>query len=280
MEKQKTIAKEVSLEGIGLHTGNKSRVVFKPAPENYGIKFVRVDLPERPTINASFTHVSGTAVRGTTIANGPGKVHTVEHLLAVCSGLGIDNLKIEIDNNEPPIMDGSARPFAEIILEAGLVEQNADRNYLSLKKAVNFKSDKAEYAAFPSDELSVDCTVGYDHPFLKEQKISLKINPETFLKEIAPARTFCFDYEIEALKSKGLAKGGSFSNAIIIGLNGIHNSGKLRFQDEFVRHKLLDLLGDLYLLGRPLKARIVAVKCGHNHNIEFARELAKTADSV
>ena len=279
MEKQKTISREASLEGVGLHTGNKSRVVFKPAPENFGIKFVRVDLPEKPIINASFTHVSGTAVRGTTIANGPGKVHTVEHLLAVCSGLGIDNLEIEINNNEPPIMDGSAKPFAEVLLAAGLVEQNAERSYMTFKEPVHFKSNNAEYSAYPADHLSIDCTVGYDHPLLKEQKISLDINPEIFLKEVAPARTFCFDYEIEALKSKGLAKGGSFSNAIIVGLTGIHNTDPLRFQDEFVRHKLLDLLGDLYLLGMPLKARIVAVKCGHNHNIEFARELANAGQT-
>ena len=277
MEKQKTIKKEASLEGIGLHTGNKSRVVFRPALENSGIRFVRVDLPSRPVINASFVHVSGTAVRGTTIANGPGKVHTVEHLLAVCSGLGIDNLEIEIDNNEPPIMDGSAKPFADVLLEAGLVEQNAPRSYITFDKPVHYKSNNSEYSAYPADELTIDCTVGYDHPLLKEQKIALKINFETFLKEVAPARTFCFDYEIEALKSKGLAKGGSFSNAIVVGLNGIHNSEPLRFKDEFVRHKLLDLLGDLYLLGRPLKARIVAVKCGHNHNIEFAKELANAA---
>lgn len=225
-------------------------------------------------INASFTHVSGTAIRGTTIANGPGKVHTVEHLLAVCSGLCIDNLEIEINNNEPPIMDGSAKPFADVLLEAGIIEQNAERRYMTFKEPAHYKFGSAEYFAYPADELSIECTVGYEHPLLREQKISLIINSDNFLKEIAPARTFCFDYEIEALKSKGLAKGGDFSNAIVVGLNGIHNTDPLRFPDEFVRHKLLDLLGDLYLLGRPLKARIVAVKCGHNHNIEFARELA------
>ena len=145
---------------------------------------------------------------------------------------------------------------------------------MTFKDTVHFKSKSAEYFAYPAEELSIECTVGYEHPLLKEQKITLKIDPETFLKEVSPARTFCFDYEIEALKSKGLAKGGSFENAIVVGLTGIHNSEPLRFQDEFVRHKLLDLLGDLYLLGKPLKARIVAVKCGHNHNIEFAKELA------
>ncbi len=276
MEKQKTIAKEVSLEGIGLHTGNRSRVIFKPAPENCGIKFIRVDLPGRPQINASFKHVSGTAIRGTTVANGPGKVHTVEHILSVCSGLGIDNLEVLIDNNEPPIMDGSAKPFADIILSAGLKEQNAQRHYLTLKDTVHYKSDKTEYFAYPADDLSIECIVGYDHPLIKEQKISLKINNESFMKEVAPARTFCFDYEIEALKSKGLAKGGSFDNAVVVGLTGIHNPEPLRFPDEFVRHKLLDLMGDLYLLGKPLKARIVAVRCGHNHNIGFAKELAKS----
>ncbi|MCX5781170.1 MAG: UDP-3-O-acyl-N-acetylglucosamine deacetylase [Elusimicrobia bacterium] len=275
MEKQKTISKQVSIEGIGLHTGNKSRVIFKPAPENFGIKFVRIDLQDKPVINAIIRYVSGTAVRGTTIANGTGQVHTIEHILAVCSGLGIDNLEILINNNEPPIMDGSAKPFADILIKAGIEEQNEEKNYFVVNQPVTYQSDKTTFIAYPSNDFSLDCKVNYDHPLIKEQQISLKIDAETFLEELAPARTFCFDYEIEALRSKGLAKGGNLSNAIVVGLKDIHNPEPLRFKNEFVRHKALDLLGDLFLIGRPIKAHIVAVRSGHNHNVSFTKELAK-----
>ncbi|MFC1501393.1 UDP-3-O-acyl-N-acetylglucosamine deacetylase [Elusimicrobiota bacterium] len=275
MDKQKTIAKEVSVEGVGLHTGNKSKLTFKPAPEHYGIKFVREDLPGKPLIPASYHHVTGTAIRGTTIVKDIDRVHTVEHILAVCSGLNIDNLKVHITNNEPPIMDGSAKPFAQTLLKTGIVEQNAQREYITLTDTIKYESGNTKFIAYPDDEFSLECMVSYDHPFVSYQKAGFKITPETFLKEIAPARTFCFDYEIEALQNKGLAKGGDLNNAIVVGLDGIHNTEPLRFPDEFVRHKMLDLIGDLYLIGKPLKARIIAERCGHNHNIEFAKELAK-----
>lgn len=279
IEKQRTISKEASLEGIGLHTGNYSKITFKPAPVNYGIKFVRVDLADKPVITAGHQQLAaGTAVRGTTLGNEPAQVHTVEHILAVCSGLGIDNLEIDLTNNEPPVMDGSAKLFAESILNAGITEQDAPREILKIDKPVSYESGKTKISAVPADELIIDCTVDYDHPFLGSQNISFTIKPEVFLKEIASARTFCFDYEIEALKGNGLAKGGSFSNAIVVGINGIHNPDKtLRFSNEFVRHKALDLLGDLFLLGRQLKAHITAVRCGHNHNINFVKELLKSA---
>ena len=277
MEKQSTIAKEVTLEGVGLHTGNMTRMVFRPAPAGSGITFVRVDLPGKPAIRASCSNVIG-AIRGTTIGNDPARVHTVEHLLASCSMLGIDNMEIEITNNEPPIMDGSAKPFAELLLQAGTTEQDAPRTYFVPKGTVTYEVNGTKIVAEPAEELIIDCTISYKHPFLSRQQATFTLTRETFLKEIAPARTFCFDYEIEALKSKGLAKGGDLANAIVVGLAGIHNPGKLlRFPDEFVRHKILDLVGDLYLIGMPLKARVTALRCGHNHNISFAKELMKQA---
>ncbi|MHB9154610.1 MAG: UDP-3-O-acyl-N-acetylglucosamine deacetylase, partial [Endomicrobiales bacterium] len=187
----------------------------------------------------AFDQVRGTAVRGTTIGNDPVRVHTVEHILAVCSGFGIDNLEILLTNNEPPVLDGSALPFAELMKKTGLVEQDAPRTYFTLSGPVSYESGRTKITAYPAEEFSIDCTVAYDHPFLKEQRATFTITPESFFLDIAPARTFCFDYEIEALKAKGLAKGGSLENAVVVGINGIHNpGGKLRFPDEFVRHKI------------------------------------------
>lgn len=274
--KQRTIAKEARIEGIGLHTGNTSRIVFKPAPENSGIRFVRTDLKDKPVMLAEYGHVIGTPVRGTSIGKDASAVHTIEHIMATCLGLGIDNLEIDINNNEPPILDGSAKVFGELLLSAGIIEQQTARQYLTLKEPVSYEAGQTKYHAEPADELKIECTIGYDHPWLKEQQLTFVLSKDGFMNDIAPSRTFCFDYEIEALHGKGLAKGGDFANALIVGIHGIRNPDqKLRFSDEFVRHKILDLLGDLYLLQKPLKAHIKAVKCGHNHNINFVRKLAQ-----
>ncbi|MBN1621953.1 MAG: bifunctional UDP-3-O-[3-hydroxymyristoyl] N-acetylglucosamine deacetylase/3-hydroxyacyl-ACP dehydratase [Endomicrobiales bacterium] len=274
MEKQKTIIKEVQLEGIGLHTGNITKAIFKPAPPDSGIKFIRMDIENKPVISASHHQVLG-AIRGTTIGTDSVRVHTVEHLLAVFFGLGIDNLEIQLFNNEPPVIDGSAKPYVDLILKAGIQEQDAPKKYLTLSQPFVYEAENVKIEAYPSDELKIDCTVSYNHPFLSEQKASFVVNSDTFINEIAPARTFCFDYEIEALKKRGLAKGGDLTNAIVIGLKEIHNPDKkLRFKDEFVRHKILDLIGDLYLIGHPIKAHIVASRPGHSHNINFAKKLA------
>jgi len=272
---QQTIAKPVHIEGVGLHTGNISKVTFKPAKENTGIRFIRVDLKDSPVMTAEYKHVMGTPVRGTSIGSEAAPVHTIEHIMAACLGLGIDNLEIEITNNEPPILDGSAKPFAELLISAGLKELDAERQYLTLKEPVTYESGKTKISASPADELKIECTIAYDHPYLKEQSMTFVLSRDGFLNDIAPSRTFCFDYEIEALKSRGLAKGGDFSNALVVGIHGIRNpDGKLRFNDEFVRHKILDLMGDLYLLQKPLKAHITAVRCGHNHNISFVKQIA------
>ncbi|MDR2427119.1 MAG: bifunctional UDP-3-O-[3-hydroxymyristoyl] N-acetylglucosamine deacetylase/3-hydroxyacyl-ACP dehydratase [Endomicrobium sp.] len=278
MAKQTTIQKEARVKGIGLHTGNKSEVIFKPAEMGYGIKFICVDLPEKPEIEADWKNaVTGMSIRGSVIGKGYARVHTIEHIMASCCALGIDNLRIEINNNEPPILDGSAKIFADTLIQAGIKELDAPKEYLTIDEPIHFESDKTKISAYPSDKFEIDCSIEFDHPFLKIQQISLEINREVFCNEIASARTFCFDYEIEALQKNGLALGGSFDNAIVIALDGIHNKEPLRFDNEFVRHKTLDLIGDLYLAGKPIKAKIVADKPGHQNNIGFVKEFIKKA---
>ena len=277
MEKQKTICEKIEISGIGLHTGNLTTLVLMPAPENYGIKFIRTDLPESPVIPADCEHVLNSE-RGTTIGIGKtSMVYTVEHLMSALFGMGIDNVEIRLNNNEPPILDGSARPFVEYLINAGVEEQNKPKNYFTLVKPVEYihgsKNNPVEIMAYPSDTLKFEYSVMYDHPLVGEQHFSFEFSQDNFIKEIAAARTFCFDFEIEMLKNRGLAKGGRIDNTVVIGLDRIHSNEKLRYDNEFVRHKLLDLIGDLYLLGMPLKAQIKAKRSGHQHNINFVKKL-------
>lgn len=278
MNYQKTIAEPVSLEGTGLHTGNSCKITFRPAPPNSGIRFFRTDLPGRPCIPAKLLFVVDTA-RGTTIGINGTRIHTIEHVLAACSGLGIDNVDIEITNNEPPATDGSALLFLRALLTAGMKEQpDFPKRALRLSEPVVYESGGIHYTAEPAASFQLQVTILHDHPILKKQSLRLEINPETFFREIAAARTFCFEHEIEFLRKQGLARGGSLDNAVVIGRDRIHtNPAGLRFPDEFVRHKLLDLVGDLYLLGRGIQAKIRAVRCGHTHNIQFAKKLNEEA---
>lgn len=271
MYKQKTIGREVSYSGIGLHTGNKATITFKPAAEDYGVRFVRVDLEGKPEIEANIKNVIG-VTRGTTLANGEAKVHTVEHIMATLYAFGIDNVVIELDNNEPPVADGSAFPFVEILKQAGIIEQVKEKSYLKIEEPIKYKKGDAELLIVPSDSFKISCTISYNHPVLETQYMSFCMQDNDFCNDIAPARTFCFDYEIECLQKEGLAKGGSLENAIVIGEKKIHNK-ELRFSDEFVRHKILDIIGDLYLLGRQIKGHVIAFKCGHSVNVEFAKEI-------
>lgn len=277
-EKQRTIARDASYKGVGLHTGNKCRLAFHPAPPNTGVVFVRTDLPDKPRLPASYDIVSS-VVRGTTLSrsgdpNDPARVHTVEHVLSAFYGLGIDNAVIEVDANEPPVADGSARPFADALLNAGIVEQDAYRRYFQPDPA-SYSAGETSYVVEPSDGLSFETEIDFPHPMIQRQVFRADFSQDTFLKEIAPARTFCFDYEVEALQRQGLARGGSLDNAVVVGRDRIHNKEKsLRFPDEFVRHKTLDLVGDLFLLGFRLKARIKAVRCGHGHNVNLVKQLA------
>jgi UDP-3-O-acyl N-acetylglucosamine deacetylase len=273
--RQQTIAKETDCKGIGLHTGNLCRVVFKPAPENNGVTLVRTDLPDQPRIQALFSNVLS-VIRGTTVGNERMRVHTIEHMLSAIYALGIDNLVIELDANEPPVADGSSRVFFDALRESGVIEQNAERKMLAPAERVVYRSGETEITLEPAEDLALTTVLIYKHPLIQEQEITVTIEPDRYRDEIASARTFCFDYEVEALKKQGLARGGSLDNAVVIGLDRIHNKEKsLRFPDEFARHKALDLLGDLYLLGRPLKGHVKAVRPGHGHNINFVKLLAE-----
>ena len=279
---QITIKDEVALEGVGLHTGNKCRITFRPAPANTGIRFFRADLPGIPMIPARLAFVV-TTVRGTNLGLGEAKVHTVEHVLSACTGLGIDNIDILTTANEPPIMDGSSLPFAEALLRAGLIELDAPKRWLHLPHEVTYTAkDGAKYRAIPSEKFEIAATLIHDHPMMPKMTMEMTVDRESYMAEVARARTFCFEYEVDYLKSQGLAQGGSLENAIVIGKDKFHtNAEGLRFSDEFVRHKMLDLVGDLTLLGRPLfKMRIEAERLGHAHNVEFAKLLDDAAKKL
>lgn len=270
--KQKTIKDKIVIKGVGLHTGRKCKAIFLPAPENSGIRFIRTDVDGKPEFRAEVSNVID-IIRGTTLGDGDARVYTIEHVLSALHGFGIDNVTIELDDNEPPVCDGSAKAFVDAINSVGVMEQNAEKVYYKVETPFEYQASQTSIRMEPSDHFEVTCEIDYDHPLLKNQvfTFSEKMNYE---KEIAPARTYCFDYEIEALKKKGLAKGGSLDNAIVVGPTGIYNpDAKLRFENEFVRHKILDLMGDLMLIGRPLQARVIAKRCGHGHNIKFLKQL-------
>ena len=276
---QSTIRAEVSLEGIGLHTGNDSKLTFRPAPPNTGIRFFRTDLPGTPMIPARLQFVVAT-VRGTNLGLHEAKVHTVEHVLSACTGLGIDNIDVLVSANEPPIMDGSSMPFVEALLKAGIEHfPEAPKRWLHLPGEVTYQDGRAKYRAVPSEHFEIKTTLLHDHPLMPPMTLEMRVDRDSYLDSVARARTFCFEHEIAFLKSQGLAQGGSLENAIVIGKDKFHtNAEGLRYQDEFVRHKTLDLIGDLTLIGRPLfKMRVEAECLGHAHNIEFAKRLREAA---
>ena len=274
-DNQRSIGKPIVIKGVGLHTGRKCRATFLPAPENAGIKFVRTDLPGSPSFTAHVNNVVD-VVRGTTLGQGEARVYTIEHVLSALNGLEVDNVTIEMDENEPPVMDGSAKTFVEQIRAAGIVDQSAPKNYFTVAAPFEYNANQTRIRIEPSDRLAIDCQVDYNHPVIGVQRLSF-VRGDDYAAQIAPARTFCFDYEIEALKKNGLAKGGSLDNAIVVGAEGIYNPGEsLRFNDEFVRHKILDLMGDLMLVGRPIRAKIIAERCGHGHNVKFLRALLQS----
>ncbi len=270
---QCTIAEEFNISGIGIHTGKKVQITLKPAPVDYGVKFKRIDLKNSKPIPARVEYVTG-VLRGTTLENGEAKVQTVEHLLASLYGLGVDNLIVETNNSELPVGDGSSNIFIQGISKAGIRKQSGVKKYFKPEKPVAISAGNADIIAFPADQLILNSVIYYEDKVLGSQYREMVINRENFIREIGPARTYCFEKEIEHIKEKGLGRGGNSNNTIIIGEEKIKNT-QLRFKDEFVRHKLLDLLGDLYLLGCNLKARVIALRSGHDSNIQFTRKLRK-----
>ncbi|MFH1245331.1 MAG: bifunctional UDP-3-O-[3-hydroxymyristoyl] N-acetylglucosamine deacetylase/3-hydroxyacyl-ACP dehydratase [Candidatus Omnitrophota bacterium] len=273
MERQKTIKKEVRIKGIGIHTGKQANVCFKPAARDTGINFARVDLPAKPVIRASVANVMDTylGLRRTSLGCGGAEIHTVEHLLSALFGLGIDNLMIEIDAEEIPAMDGAAAGFCKMLSDAGIEEIDAPKNAFVVREPVCVEENDAYIAVLPNDNLRISYTLSYADTCLN-QYINIVMNSDTFLREIAPCKTFCFEKEVNLLRKKGLGQGASAENTIVVDSNGAVK-GKQTFPDELTRHKVLDLIGDFSLLSPSIKAHIVAVKSGHSLNIKLLRKI-------
>ena len=271
---QKTIKKPIELEGIGLHTASQVNMKFKPAPINTGINFIRVDVKDSPMIKASIFHVldQDKSPRRTSIGNGPVEVHTIEHLMAALWALGIDNIIVEIDGPELPGLDGSAMGFIDILKRSGIEKQGLPKKVFQVRSPIWVEQDGATIMVLPDNQFKVSYTLNYEHPLLKAQYISLTLDGDMFEKEIASSRTFCLEKEVSGLKEKGLGKGANYENTIVVGKKGVIDND-LRFDDEFARHKILDLLGDLYLLGYAIKGHIIAVRSGHPLNMRLVDKI-------
>ena len=269
--KQRTLLREVSIKGNALHTGDAVHMIFKPAPANHGIVFKRMDLHGHPELRPRIDQVTD-LVRATTIQVGHAKIHTVEHVLSALHGTGIDNLLIEIDASEPPIMDGSARPFVQLIQSGEPVEQEAERDFFTLTDTVSVARGNSSIVALPYDGLKITCTSADDRG-IHTQHLALVIDPEVYASQVAAARTFTIYEDIEELIKLGKIKGGSLDCAVVIKGDKIISKEPLRFADEFVRHKILDIIGDILLLGVPLKAHIIATRPGHAVNAELTKIL-------
>lgn len=276
--KQRTLAKTVSCSGIGVHSGKSVNLTLKPAPINFGIKFTRTDLPDSPSIPACFSMVVDTSL-ATVIGHDGFIVSTIEHLMASLAGLSIDNVSVELDSYEMPIMDGSAQPFTRLLREAGIEELDAPRYYFVVKEPIELKKNGKSVGVYPSPELKITCNIEYDHPLINKQTFSAIITEQVFENEISSARTFGFLNEIEYLKQYGFAKGGSLDNVVVIDKGSILNQDGLRFPDEFVRHKLLDCIGDFSLLGLPMLGHIVLNKTGHAFNHAFIEKFFSKKES-
>jgi UDP-3-O-[3-hydroxymyristoyl] N-acetylglucosamine deacetylase / 3-hydroxyacyl-[acyl-carrier-protein] dehydratase len=273
-EFQHTVGKTASFSGTSLHTGEKVSLKLHPAPIGHGIKFKRKDLQDEPTIDARIDNLK-TVERATTIGEGPVRVHTVEHVLAALSGMDVDNAIVEMDANEPPIGDGSAQPYIDLIKRAGVTAQEEPRKFFDVREPMHVESKTgALLILLPDEKFRISCTqAGPDNRFA--QYLSTEVTPAVFEREIAPARTFVFYEDVELLMEKNLIKGGSLENAIVIHGEAVLSKEPLRFADEFVRHKILDIIGDLALIGRRIRGHVVAVKPGHAVNADLARALAR-----
>ena len=282
IRQQRTISREVELEGLGIHTGNKIHLKCKPAPPNSGIKFIRVDGAKPVEIPAVVTSIppNSHAQRNTTIGQGDAGIFTVEHILGTCYGLQIDNLEIEINGNEPPEPEGgNYSSYVKSLTDAGIVNQGAPADVFVVDRAITYRNGDVEIQAVPDEVFRVSFTIQYDNPNIGTQFATFEVTPELFAREIAPARTFVLMEDVERLREMGLIKGGSLDNAIVFKEDGVMNEAPLRFPDECVRHKILDLLGDLSLLGAPIQGHVHAVKSGHAANIEFVRKLRKVLET-
>jgi len=272
---QRTLRRQVACAGIGLHSGQKVTLGLKPAPADSGIRFRRSDLGT--DIPASVQHLSGSN-HATGLSRDGATVDTVEHLMAALVSLGIDNVTIELDRNEVPVMDGSAAPFVYLLQEAGTRTLGAPRRYLKILRPITVSRGDKMMSLYPADSFKVTYSISFDHPLLRHQSQTLQLTEASFVDEIAPARTFGFLHEVEMLRQQGLALGGSLENAIVLSETGVLNN-TLRFEDEFVRHKILDAIGDLALVGYPILGHLVANRAGHALHTAFATQLLAEPDA-
>jgi UDP-3-O-[3-hydroxymyristoyl] N-acetylglucosamine deacetylase len=270
MNQQRTVRRTVGIEGVGLHSGAQTRVEILPAPVNHGLLFARRDLGGKE-IPAS-PEAIGDSSLATTLGRHGATVSTVEHLLAALQGLGIDNARIEVDGPEIPILDGSAAPFVDAIRRVGTTAQSAARRPVTVKRPLTVRDGERAILALPSRDFRISYAIDFPHPAIGYQAVALHLDEEVFAASIAPARTFCLLRDVQAMRASGRAIGGSLDNAVVVGDEGIVG-GSLRFRDEFVRHKVLDLIGDLALLGAPLQAHVVVFKGGHRLHAQLVRRL-------
>ena len=276
MAHQQTIGRSAALTGVGLHTGREATVRLHPAPADSGLMFVRTDLGG-VEIPVTREHVRPSSL-ATTLARGDVSVVTVEHLLAALRGLGVDNARIDVDGPEVPIVDGSAAPFVGLIREAGVRRQTTARRDVFLRRPITVREADRTILAIPSNHLQISYAIDFPHPAIGYQAVTVQVDETVFAASIAPARTFCLLRDVEAMRRSGLARGGSLDNALVVGDDGVLN-GALRYPDEFVRHKVLDLIGDLALVGAPLRAHVVVFKGGHRLHTELVRRLLERPSS-
>jgi UDP-3-O-[3-hydroxymyristoyl] N-acetylglucosamine deacetylase/3-hydroxyacyl-[acyl-carrier-protein] dehydratase len=268
---QQTLNRAATFSGVGLHSGNRVTMTFLPAPPNTGVRFRRTDLEGKPEIEARVENVVENN-RSTTLAKGNTRIHTVEHVLATFAGYGIDNAMVELDSNEPPIADGSAREYCKLVQEAGIVPQEARKESYAITEPIELEMGETVMSLFPDDGFKVSCTSS-DKGGRFTQFYSVDVTPKSWEKDLAHARTFCFFEEIEFLIKNGLIKGGSLENAVVIRDDAVLTTEPLRYAEEFVRHKMLDIVGDLSLLGRPIQGHLIAVKPSHAANCELVRRI-------
>jgi len=273
MTPQKTLKKSVKTHGIGLHTGAAVKLKLKPAPSNTGYIFVRTDL-DNFEIPASAEYISHCSYATTLLRKGV-VLSTCEHLLSALLGSGIDNCFIELDNIEVPILDGSSENFIDLIEKAGVKKQNTVRRFFQVKERIEYEQDGRKMSVEPSEKFEIECLIDFPHPYINKQRFNFVLDNGTFAKEIASARTFGFTNEIEMLRKANLAQGGSLDNAIVLTEDGMLNKSPLRYKDEFVRHKILDIIGDLALLGMPILGKIVAERSGHSIHAGLVSKLLK-----
>jgi UDP-3-O-[3-hydroxymyristoyl] N-acetylglucosamine deacetylase len=276
MAAQRTLRRTVTCAGIGLHSGRKVTLSLKPSAADSGIRFQRTDLAGLE-IPAHISHLSPRQQLQTGLVVEKASVETVEHLLAALRSLGVDNVSVELNHAEVPIMDGSAAPWVYLIQDAGIKELTVARRTIQVLKSVQVQQGDKRIALFPSDRFKITYTISFDHPLLRHQQKTIDLDEQTFINEIAPARTFGFLKEVEMLRQRGMALGGSLENAIVLGETGVLNP--LRFEDEFVRHKILDVIGDFALIGHPIQGHLVVHRGGHALHTALAGELLRQRDA-